>query len=216
MAGTKKEVNNETENTKNIDMDKLIQNAVAKALAESSKEYQNKINKLTKQLEEKSQQEECMTMKPDKMVLIQHIAPGRAAFHRGRVNVTFQKLFDKKRIKWDILDEMYNQFRDWFDDFEIIIEDKEVREYYGLEESFKQKGADEKVFKAMLDENDDDMLSKINLFSNMVSFAFLKFFVDEYTNANPKCMGSKFKAIENFYNNKYGINNLQELMQEMN
>lgn len=232
MANVKKEIIEKNENletaktdtklNENIDIDKMIQEAIAKSVAETSKTYQEKINILEAKLKEKenikenTKEENSITIKPDKMVWIQHMAPGGAGFHRGRVNITFDKLFDKRRIKWDILDEMFYEFHTWFDEFELVILDEEVRKYYGIENNFEENGADESKFIKLLSMKNNEMIDEISRFSFMVASSFLKFFIDEYIKGNVNCLkNNKFQDVQNYYKKRYNIDNLQELIAEM-
>lgn len=221
LETNKKITESDVKLTENIDIESMIQSAIEKAVADTSVTYQAKIKELEEKIkkqesikENKNQEESTIGMKPDKMVWIQHMAPGSASFHRGRVNITFDKLFDKRRIKWDILDEMYYEFRKWFDEFEIVILEEEVRKYYGIETSFDENGADESKFVKMLSMRNNEMIDEVNKFSFMVAMSFLKFFIEEYINANPKCL-NRFKDVEKYYHARYNIQNLNELAQEM-
>lgn len=209
----------------NIDMQKLISEAIKNAVSETSKAYELRISELEQKIQEKEsenslEKEEVVSkhisMNSDKMVAIQHMGIGNASFHRGRVRVNFEKLFDVRKIQWSILDEMYYEFQRWFEEFEIVILDKEVREYYGLEGIFKEEGADEKVFNKLLDMNNDNMLNKVNKFPFMLSMSFLKFYCLENMRGNQKAfVDNRYQIIQDFYAKKYSIPNLNEIINEL-
>ena len=215
--------------TDNVDINKMIQDAIAKSVADTAKIYQEKIDALELKLKESATSEsadiktidikledESITIKPDKMIWIQHMAPGSASFHKGRINITFDKLFDKRRIKWDILDEMFYEFHAWYSEFEIVILDEEVRKYYGIESDFEENGADENSFVNLLSEKNNVMIDKISKFSFIVSSSFLKYFCEQYIAGNVECLkNNKFLDIQKYYKERYNIDNLQELVQEM-
>jgi len=204
--------------TPEVDIQALIKEAVTKAIAEASKSSQLKIDELEKQLSEKEAQQEITvnSIKPDKMVGIMHMAPGSASFIRGRVNIKFNKLFDERRIKFEILDEMYYAFKEWFDTFEIVILDKEVREYFNIDYSFKEHGADKSKFQELLKIDNMEMLKELNGFSPVVAWAFLEFFLQEYIKGNSECLrNNKYNEVQNHYSSKYAINSIQEMTNEM-
>jgi len=213
----KKTVVTEKDNS-DIDIQLMIKEAVAKAIAEASLSHQLKIDELEKQLSEKDAQQEIAinSIKPDKMVGIMHMAPGSASFNRGRVNIKFNQLFDERRIKFEILDEMYYAFKEWFDTFEIVILDKDVREYFNIEYTFKEHGADKTKFQKLLGIDNMEMLKELNNFSPVVAWAFLEFFLQEYIKGNSECLrNNKFNEVQNYYSSKYSINNIQEMTMEM-
>lgn len=203
-----------------IDIEALIQSTINRTVLETSKSFQEKIAKLEEQLKEKNSKvennSENKSIKSDKMVKIMHIAPGGATFDKGRVRVTFNKLFDEQKIKFDILDEMYYSFREWFNNFEIVILDKEVREYYGIEYEYEENGADKDKFISTLKLNSSDMIRVIDRFASIPAVAFLKYFLDEYIIGNTDCFSdNKFNEISAFYKRKYGINDLHQIISEL-
>lgn len=210
---------NETNNINNngIDVQALIEEAVKKANLESEKQYQNEINELKEKLNDKKEKnDEVKDINSNKMIKIMHMSPGSAVFEKGRINVKFEKLFDERRIKFEILDEMYYAFKSWFDNFEIVILDKEVREHFGIEYLFKEHGADKIRFHEILKFNNIEMLKEVDKFSKVVAWAFLKFFLEEYINGNSECMkDNKFNEVQNYYESKYNITHLQETVSEL-
>lgn len=225
MANVKKNIDsiNETsENTTNngisLDIEALIKDAVEKAVLSTSSKYQDKINELTTQLNKKELETEITTIEtakiipPERMVRIMHMSFGGATFKKGRINVRFDKLFDERRIRFEILDEMFYTYGAWFNDFEIVILDKDVREYYGLEYSFKEHGADKEKFYNLLSLSCHEMLVEIEKFNKSLAFAFLKFYLQEYINGNTQTITeNKFNAVEGFFKNKYKTDDLNEM-----
>lgn len=220
-------IETETKNTKQeIDIQKMIQQAVADAVAQTSKIYEDKIKDLesrveTKQSENVIKENEIInkeiSIKGDKTVWIQHMGLGSASFKRGRVSVVFTKLFDRRRIKWDILDEMFYEFREWFDNFEIVILDQEVREFYGIEQDYQERGCDEIKFKKLLESNNNShIIDELRKLRFIPAMSFLKYYLDEYTKGTANCFtNNKFKELSEYYLSEYSIN-LTETLNEIN
>jgi len=215
----------DTSTIKDIDIQSLINEAVEKALNIVNESNQQKVKELEQQLQtknhelrEKETQEGNMVraISPDKMVEIMHMGPGSASFNRGRVNVKFNKLFDQRRLKFDILDEMFYAFESWFHNFEIIILDQEVREYFGIEYNFKDHGADKDKFHKMLKIDNAEMLKELTNFSPVVTWAYLVFFLEEYVKGNADTMkDNKFNDIQQYYSSKYSITDIQGMTRDL-
>jgi hypothetical protein len=223
MANTKKTQSKPIDTNTNIDVDieSLIKDAVNKAILETSQSYENKIKELmvkTQNIAIKTviEPEKSITMDPNKMVKIMHMSPGGATFKKGRINIRFENLFDSRPIRWEILDEMYWNFINWFNNCELVILDKDVREYYNIEYIFNNSGADKDKFYNMLSMDNNEMIKNIDKLSKMVSLAFLKFFIQEYLNGNTNALkNNNFSEIQKFYKSKYNITDLQESITDL-
>jgi hypothetical protein len=205
------------------DIEKMIQEAVAKAIKETSKVYEKQIEELKNQnnqtnIQEYKEENLNVVYRPEKMIWIQHMGLGSASFKRGKVSISFAKLFDKRKIKWEMLDEMFYEFRDWFDNFELVILDKEAREYYNIENEYGVSGADESKFKSMMSMSNSGIIDEIDKMTFIVAMSFLKYFIDEQLKGNPKCFeNNKLKSISDYYGKKYSVDvqsSINEITQE--
>lgn len=208
----------ETKETKvnEIDIESLIREAVGKAVAETSNKYQSTIDELVeknKELENKVTSSKSEGFNSNKRVKIMHMGVGSANFSRGRINVNFDEPFEVRTVRYDIFEEMYDLFGDWFRNFELVVLDKDVREYIGLDMSFKEYGADKDTFCEMLKLDSSECLKKVSKLKPMLALTFLKYFIEEYLEHNPDTV-SKFADISEYYKSHYGINEMQSAIQE--
>lgn len=203
----------ETKTNNSIDIEAIIKQAIA----ETAQKYQITIseqeNKI-KELELKVSYTDVQKFNSNRRVKIMYMGSGTANFTRGRINVDFKSLFDTHDIRYDIFEEMYDQFRDWFTSFELVILDKDVREDVGLEYEFQLRGADKKEFYDMLKLVSAECLKEISKFSPSVSNAFLKFFIEQYLSHNQDTL-NKFTDVTNYYSSHLGIADIQNAIQEM-
>jgi hypothetical protein len=229
MAGTKKtEVINEVKDgVKNdakidspisetqLDISAIIKQAVAETAMKYQTTIDDQANKI-KDLENKiaNANQNTSGFNANKRVKIMHMGVGSANFSKGRVNVNFDQPFDTRDVRYDIFEEMYDLFYEWFKNFELVVLDKDVREYVGLEHDFKIYGADKSTFEEILSLDNSECLKRVGLFKPMMAMTFLKFYIDEYLNHNPKTM-AKFTDIVEFYKSHYGIDEMQEAIREM-
>lgn len=202
-----------SEATPSIDIEAIIK----KAIAETAQKYQDTIaeqeNKI-KELESKVSTQDVQKFSSNRRVKVMYMGSGTANFTRGRINVDFKSLFDTHDIRYDIFEEMYDQFRDWFTSFELVILDKEVREDLGLEYGFSEHGADKDDFYEMLKLSSAECLAEISKLSSSVSNAFLRFFVEQHLNHDQNTL-NKFTDITNYYSSHLGIADIQNAIQEM-
>jgi hypothetical protein len=231
MANTKKIIDTTTENTEqNVETQETkietkdttsidIESIIKKAVSETAKNYDDKItdyeNKI-KELEARCNNNSNNGSKfdPNKRIKIMYMGAGSANFSRGRINVDFKQLFDTHDVRYDIFEEMYDIFGDWFRSFELIILNKDVREETGLEYGFNTSGADKTIFFEMLKLDNAECLNKLSEFSPQVAMGFLKFYVDEYLKYNSDAI-AKFSDITTYFQNHFGIGQIQNTIQEM-
>lgn len=221
MANTKKvavedSTNKKEENTTSIDVEAIIN----KAVVETAKKYESKLAENENEIRElKAQIEANQNMNvpkfdPNRRVKLMHMGAGSANFNNGRIHVDFKKLFDTVSVRYDIFEDFFDTYRDWFTNFEIVILDKDVRENCGIEYEYEEKGADKDAFYKMLKMNSADMLKKLNNFSYVVAMGFLKFFINEYLKNNVDTL-TKFEDIQTFYESRYNISDLRDAAQEV-
>jgi hypothetical protein len=211
----KEEVKETKAATPEIDIDAIIN----KAVSETAKKYQSTIEEQAdkiKELENKVAQASQNTsgFNSNKRVKIMYMGVGSANFSKGRINVNFEEPFATRDVRYDIFEEMYDMFGEWFRTFELVVLDKEVREYIGLEYPFKKQGADKETFEEMLTLPNYDCLVKIGKLQPMLAMTFLRFYIDEYLDHNPDTL-AKFTDITTYYKDHYGIVELQNEIQEM-
>ena len=199
-----------------IDISSIIKQAISEALKESQAVIDEQASKI-KELENKisvSDQGQSTGFNSNKRVKIMHMGVGSANFSKGRINVNFEEPFETRDVRYDIFEEMYDLYGDWFRNFELVILDKDVREYVGLEHTFKEYGADKNTFYEILRLKANDCLARLDKLKPMVAMTFLKFFIEEYLNHNPDAL-PKFGDITEFYKSRYGINEMQSSIAEM-
>jgi len=202
-----------------IDINLLISQSVEKAVQKTAEQYGSIISELQTKINTLSDENKDLkntSSKTDsaKRVKLMHMGAGRANFSRGKVNVEFTELFDTRTVRYEIFEDMMDMFPDTFRSFETVIVDKNIREQVGLEMNFKQHGADKETFYEMLKMNISDCTLKISSFNYVVSMAFLKFFVTEYMTGNIDA-SNNFMAITKFYQDHFGLDQIQEQIQEM-
>lgn len=219
----KEEIKTTKKTTQEIDIDAVIKQAVtqavSQAVAETSSKYQTAIDDLlekNKELENKIAvtNQGVSGFNSNKRVKIMHMGVGSANFSKGRINVNFDEPFEVRDVRYDIFEEMYDMFGDWFRNFELVVLDKDVREYVGLEYAFKQYGADKSTFEEILKSSNKECLDRVNRLKPMLAMTFLKYFIDEYLKSNPNAI-TKFADISNYYKTHHGINEMQSAIQEM-
>lgn len=209
--------------TDEINIAELIKQAVAEAtksaVSETSKKYEeivsnqeNKIKELEQKLEDNIPINNEITM--PKRVKIMHMGVGSANFSKGRVNVDFKEPFEFRELRYEILEEMFDNFGEWFRNMEIVILDKKVREAFGLEYDFEQYGADKEKFEEILNSKTQDCLTQLDRLTPMVAMTFLKYFLDEHLNNNP-IASMKFTDVTKFYESRYAIHEIQNTLSDM-
>jgi hypothetical protein len=215
MANTKSTTTKNTSSETPIDINAIIKKTVdetSKKFETQLKEDKCTIEKLEAKIKE--YEDSNKTINPNKRVKIMYMGAGRAAFNKGRVNVIFDKTFDIRVLKYDIFEEMYWAFKPWFDEFEITVLDKDIRDEFGMEYNFKKHGADKTKFESMLSMSDKDIEDNLNGFSNMLKLSFLKYYLTEYINRNQDCT-EHFSFIEDYYKKHFGYNDLNETITTM-
>lgn len=217
MANTKKAVTDsatESESTENkTDNSVNIEEIIKKAVAETANkyesqivEYQNKIHELENKVSDTPTHKE--------RVKIMYMGAGRANFSKGRINITFEKPFDTREVRYEIFLDMFDTYYQYFTSFELVIVDKDVREEMGLEYNFEDHGADKTTFEEMLKGSATNCLHKLDKLSYDLDMTFLKYFVDEYIQNNRDAV-TKFSDITNYYETKFNITEIQETIREM-
>lgn len=208
----KTQENKESKSTE-IDIQAIIKQAVYEATKASISTIED-LKKKNEELENKIGDLNNVPYLSPKKVEIMYMGVGSANFSKGRINVDFEKPFDVKTVRYDIFEEMYDLYGEWFKNFELVVLDKSVRETMGLEYTFKEFGADKSTFEEILKLGNVECMGRLKKLKPMVAMTFLKYYIDEYLNGNTKTI-TKFADITDFYKVHYGIDEIQNAITDM-
>lgn len=211
-------VETEAPKAKELDIQEIIKQAVAQALAETTKKYEEKISVMEEELKQAKESPVVSSdeISPSAKIKITHMCNSSAPFKKGKVNVLFQKLFDQKTIRYDVLEEMFTEYPEWFTSYQIVVEDKKAREALGLEENYYKQGANKARFVEILKMPNTELVAAVEALDPLVAYGFLKYFLDEYMTGNSACfVPHKFNKVEEFYNAKYSVGSLQEIITDL-
>lgn len=197
---------------------KLIDEAVNNATSKIVKEYEEKDKEKEKQLGflKKSLEEKKNDVKiePYRDVTIMNMTVGGGNF--ADFHVMFKELFDTDTISYEQLKIMVKTYRASFQNNEIIIVDEDVRKVLNLDKVYLRNGANKETFENMLLKNVNDMIVFLDGLAMGVAHGFLKFYVDMYIKGDKNARDAeRFKALKNFYFEKYNITEIMESITEM-
>jgi hypothetical protein len=209
----------EINQTPTIDIEAIIAKAIAEAIQKTSNEYKPVIVELENQV--KALSDENQTLKntqsekvTTKRIKLMYMGAGRANFAKGKVNLEFKKMFDTREVRYEIFEDMFDMFNEYFTSFELVILNKEIREQVGLDYSFKEYGADKSTFVEMLKLDVNKCIAKIDSLNSQLAVVFLKYFVDEYFAGNQDAQ-IKYNQITDYYRNKFNMVDLHDQISEM-
>lgn len=214
MANTKKVVSDEKQESEANNNTLNIEEIIKKTVEETSEKYKTQLSEYESKIKELESKVSDAPEHHKSRVKIMYMGAGRANFSKGRINVTFEKLFDVREIRYEVFLDMFDAYYSYFTRFELVVLDKDVREEVGLEYNYEDHGADKETFENMLKGSNIDCLKKLESLSYDLNMAFLKYFTDEYIK-NSRDAVTKFSEITNYYSTKFNITDIQEAIQEM-
>lgn len=216
----------------------LIKNIMKENNDSKNEEKNNESTKLKykKKIEEpiitNSEDEELIggiKYNPDKIVTVQNMTYGEMVLSTQKGSIIKLETFQKKKIRWSLLKEImeYNSYRNFFENYNIIILEKKVRISEGLEDNFAENGADLEKFQEMLKVDSNKMINILDKLKNDrligdsiqiqdLRMTFLFYFLIKFNERNENATSDKLTLLNSYYKKEFpNLNNLFEISESM-